>query len=61
MVQLSIADVQEGAAHSMSVKDRDIVFVETNTPKAIIYGLRLNSFGGLIGVGYDPRSFSGQQ
>ncbi len=61
VVQLSIADVQEGSAHSMSVKDRDIVFVETNTPKAIIYGLRLNSFGGLIGVGYDPRSFSGQQ
>lgn len=61
VVQVSIADIQEGSAHNMSVKDRDIIFVETNTPKAIIYGLQLNSFGGLIGVGYNPRTYGQQQ
>lgn len=59
VVKLSIADLQQGSAHSMTVRDRDVVFVETNTPKALIYGLRLNLGGGLFGIGYDPRSGSG--
>jgi len=56
VVKLSISDIQQGSAHSMSVKDRDVLFVETNTPKALLYGLRLNLGGGLFGIGYDPRS-----
>ena len=41
------------SAGGLSLQDRDVVFVETNTAEAIIYGLRLN-LGGLVGFGYTP-------
>ncbi|MHC1729940.1 MAG: polysaccharide biosynthesis/export family protein [Syntrophobacteraceae bacterium] len=54
VVQLSFKDMQQGGAHSLEVKDRDIIFVEMNKMQAFMYGLRISGFGGVIGVGYDP-------
>lgn len=58
VVQMSISDLKDlsKAVHNLEVKDRDVVFVETNTTKALMYGLRLNLGAGLFGIGYDPRS-----
>jgi polysaccharide export outer membrane protein len=54
VVQLSLNDIQNGKAQEMTVRDRDVVFVETSTFEAMIYGLRLNLGMGLMGIGYSP-------
>ena len=54
IVQLSFKNLQEGSSHKVEVKDRDIIFVETNTTEAVIYGLTITGLGGVVGVGYHP-------
>jgi len=57
VVQLSFKDLQQqDSGHNVEVKDRDIIFVETNKAEAVIYGLNISGLGGLIGVGYKPPS-----
>ena len=52
VIQLSGKNVEEDSANDIAVKDRDIIFVETNRLAAMIYGLRLNF--GFFGFGYRP-------
>lgn len=55
IVQLSFKDLQQqGQTQQIEVKDRDIIFVETNKVEAMIYGLRITGLGGIVGVGYEP-------
>jgi polysaccharide export outer membrane protein len=54
VIEVNINDLRAGAAPDLQVKDRDLIFVETNKIEALIYGLRLNFFTGLVGVGYTP-------
>ncbi len=54
VVKLSLNDIQSGRAQEMTVQDRDVVFVETSTLEALVYGLRLNLGMGLVGIGYTP-------
>lgn len=54
VVQLSFKEYQQGGEGDLEIKDRDIIFVETNRIEALMYGLRISGFGGLIGVGYEP-------
>ena len=54
VAEVSAKDIRAGAASNLVVQDRDIIFVETNTLEALIYGLRLNTAFGLIGIGYSP-------
>jgi polysaccharide export outer membrane protein len=57
VVQLSFKDLQQqDSGHNIEVKDRDIIFVETNTAEAVIYGLNITGLGGIVGVGYRPPS-----
>jgi polysaccharide export outer membrane protein len=57
VVQLSFKDLQqETSGHNIEVKDRDIIFVETNRAEAVIYGLNITGLGGIVGVGYRPPS-----
>jgi polysaccharide biosynthesis/export protein len=56
IIKVGIEDFRSGSASALKVQDKDIVFVETNTAKALMYGLKLNFFGGIVGVGYEaPR------
>jgi len=54
VVQLSFKDLQLQPDKNIDVKDRDIIFVETNKAEAIMYGLRVSGLGGIVGVGYEP-------
>jgi polysaccharide biosynthesis/export protein len=54
VVQLNFKDIAKDADRNINLKDRDVVFVETNTTEALIYGLHLNLGSGLFGVGYQP-------
>ncbi len=54
VVQLSFKDLEQGLNPNLEVQDRDIIFVETNALEAFIYGLRIYSLGGLVGMGYEP-------
>ena len=55
IVQLSFKDLQrQDSSYSVQVKDRDIIFVETNRTEALIYGLQISGLGGIVGVGYRP-------
>jgi polysaccharide export outer membrane protein len=55
VVQLSFRELQQQeAGHGLEVKDRDIIFVETNKVEAVIYGMQITGLGGIIGVGYHP-------
>ncbi|MFZ2447551.1 MAG: polysaccharide biosynthesis/export family protein [Syntrophobacteraceae bacterium] len=54
VVQLSFKDLQLTSDKNIEVKDRDIIFVETNKMQALIYGLRITGLGGIVGVGYEP-------
>ena len=54
VIQVSINDLRAGSAPELQVKDRDLIFVETNKLEALIYGLKLNFFTGLVGFGYTP-------
>ncbi len=54
VVQLSFKDLQMNPDKNIDVKDRDIIFVETNKMQAIIYGLQITGLGGIVGVGYTP-------
>jgi polysaccharide biosynthesis/export protein len=54
VIKVSIKDLRAGSAPELQVKDRDLVFVETDVIEALIYGLKLNFFTGLVGVGYTP-------
>ncbi len=53
ITELNVSDIQNGS-HNLQMQDRDVVFVETNTLKAVVYGLRLNLGSGLFGFGYAP-------
>ncbi len=53
IVKLSFKELQTGA-EKIEVKDRDIIFVETNKVKAFIYGLQITGLGGIVGVGWQP-------
>lgn len=55
VIELSQEDVQNGAATKLQVQDNDVIFVETSTMRALMYGLQMNIAGGLFGIGYDPR------
>jgi len=54
IVQLNIKELREGPAQELALKDRDIIFVETNVGKALLYGLRLGFGTGLVSMGYSP-------
>lgn len=54
VIKVGIEDLRAGSANDLLVQDRDIIFVETNKLEALIYGLKLNFFTGLVGVGYEP-------
>lgn len=54
VVQLSFKELQMNSDKNIEVKDRDIIFVETNKMEAIIYGLQVTGLGGIVGVGYQP-------
>lgn len=54
VVKVSIKDLRQDSKQSLAVKDRDVIFVETNKMEALLYGLRFNVFGGLFGIGYQP-------
>jgi polysaccharide export outer membrane protein len=54
VIEVSIKDLRAGSAPELQVKDRDLIFVETDKLEALIYGLKLNFFTGLVGVGYTP-------
>jgi polysaccharide biosynthesis/export protein len=57
IVQLSFKDLQQQiSGQNIEVKDRDIIFVETNRVEALIYGLQISGLGGIVGVGYRPPS-----
>ncbi len=53
IIQVSVNDLRAGAASDLKLQDKDIVFVETNKALAFISGLKLNFFGGIVGVGYE--------
>jgi polysaccharide biosynthesis/export protein len=54
VVQLSFKDLQMNSDKNIDVKDRDIIFVETNKMEAFMYGLQITGLGGIVGVGYQP-------
>jgi polysaccharide export outer membrane protein len=54
VVQMGLEDIRRDATNNLQIKDRDIIFVETNTSKALLYGLKLNFGYGLVGFGYTP-------
>jgi polysaccharide export outer membrane protein len=54
VVQLNFKDLQMQPEKNIDVKDRDIIFVETNKMEAFMYGLRVTGLGGIVGVGYEP-------
>ena len=54
VLQVGIDDIRAGSVSGLKLQDRDIIFVETNKLEALIYGLRLNFFSGIVGVGYTP-------
>ena len=56
VIEVNTSDLQEGSTDNLELKDRDVIFVETNTVQAMLYGLRLNLGAGLFGVGYTPPS-----
>ncbi len=52
VIQLSVEGVNKGSTQTIEVQDRDVVFVETDSIKAFIYGLTI---GGPYGsIGYHP-------
>ena len=54
VIELGAKDLQSSAADSLELKDRDVIFVETSTLQALVYGLRLNLGAGVFGIGYTP-------
>ncbi len=54
VVDLKLSSTNGKSADDIKVQDGDVVFVETNSAEALIYGLRLNVLSGLVGVGYTP-------
>lgn len=54
VIQVGMNELRKGTSRALEVKDRDVLFVETDRIEAILYGLRLNLGGGLFGVGYTP-------
>jgi polysaccharide biosynthesis/export protein len=53
VIQLSLKELKAESDRDLLIKDRDIVFVEASLGKQMIYGLKLNFFTGLVGVGYE--------
>lgn len=57
IVQLNLTDIEKEGPDSpenLAVKDKDIVFVETNKIEAMIYGIHINGLGGIVGASYEP-------
>lgn len=53
VVEMGTGDLKNDSAANIEVKDKDVIFVETNKIEELIYGLKL-SIGGLVGFGYSP-------
>lgn len=54
VVKLDATSAKNRKLQNVQVQDRDVIFVETSTMEALMYGLRLNIGGRLLGVGYNP-------
>jgi polysaccharide export outer membrane protein len=54
VVQIKFRDLGEQGSGPVHLKDRDLVFVETNKLQTLLYSIRFNLGNGLIGVGYAP-------
>ena len=54
VMELDLGKIRKGEADDPIVRDGDAVIVGVNTFKRVLYGLRLNFFYSLVGVGYDP-------
>jgi polysaccharide biosynthesis/export protein len=52
VIELRGNSVAEDSADTVTVRDRDIIFVESNPLASMIYGLQLRL--GLVGFGYSP-------
>ena len=55
IAQLSFKDLQKiQVGQNLKVKDRDVIFVETNKVEAMVYGITISGLGGVVGAGYHP-------
>jgi polysaccharide export outer membrane protein len=54
ITQLNLRRIQKGEDEDPIVKDRDAIIVGASIAKRVLYGLRLSTLFGLIGVGYSP-------
>jgi polysaccharide biosynthesis/export protein len=54
VTKLGMKDIMVGSADGIEVKDRDIIFVETNQITSFLYGFRPYLGNGLFGIGYSP-------
>lgn len=54
VIQVGINELRQSTDKILEVRDRDVLFVETDRLETILYGLRLNLGGGLFGIGYTP-------
>ena len=52
VIQLDTKGVEENLENNVTLKDRDIIFVESSPLASMIYGLQLRL--GLVGFGYTP-------
>ena len=52
VIQLNTGDTKENLESNVTLKDRDIIFVESSPLASMIYGLQLRL--GLVGFGYTP-------
>jgi protein involved in polysaccharide export with SLBB domain len=52
VMELSGNSAGEDSADTVTLKDRDIIFAESNALASMIYGLQLRL--GLVGFGYTP-------
>lgn len=57
VLQLSIDEVQDGKSGKLTLRDHDIIFVETNKLEAFLYSIRFSVGEGLFGVGFAPPSY----
>jgi polysaccharide biosynthesis/export protein len=53
VIQLSYSEIQRASGRTLEVQDRDVIFVETNSLKALIYGVTIG-LGPFGSFGYHP-------
>jgi len=54
VTQVNLGRIQKGKDDDPVVQDRDAIVVGASLAKRILYGLRLSTLFGLVGVGYSP-------